>query len=470
MSRINTNVPSIIAQRILGVQNSRLTLSMQRLSTGLKINTGKDNPAGLIASEALRSEMVAIQASQVNIGRATNVVAVAESGLTEIARLLNDLEKLVDLSSNETGISVEERDANQLEIDLILESVNRIANSTELQGRKLLGGDLSYTTSAVTTSQLADLRIYSARVPENGTRTVNIDVLSAAEFGHVSYSGGVLASAQTIEIQGNLGTERITLASAATVADMITAVNNSTQLTGVSAVASGANMTLVSTEYGSAKFVRVRTLSGTQFGANLDATSDSGYDARVNVNGILAIGDGLRVQVRTTALGADITMTTGFGTQTALDSVFGITGGGGKFMISPSLDMNAEAPIGIDTVTTATRGNRNTDFRYSLGTGYSNALNRSNYASAQRIVRLAAEQVATIRGRLGSFQRNTLNPTLNSLKVQYENVASAESTLRDTDFAEETSNLTRAQILVQSATNILRIANQAPNNVLALLQ
>jgi len=126
MSRINTNVSSIIAQRILTTQNTRLNQSLQRLSTGLRINSGKDDPAGLIASETLRAEKNAVQAAQTNVARAVNVVAVAESGLSEITTLLTDLEDLVDRSSNETGISDDERVANQQEIDLILDSINRI--------------------------------------------------------------------------------------------------------------------------------------------------------------------------------------------------------------------------------------------------------------------------------------------------------------------------------------------------------
>lgn len=469
MSRINTNVPSVIARRILGGQNDRLTLSLQRLSTGLKINTGKDDPAGMIASERMRLQLTAIQAAQTNISRAINVVAVAESGLAEIARLINDLENLVDRSSNETAISNEERDANQLEIDLILDSINRIANSTELEGRKLLSGTLAYTTSSVDITDIADLRINSARIPQGGSRTVNINVIVAAEVASLTYSSGALNSAQTIEVLGNLGAERITLASGATISAIADAVNMSTGLTGVSAVISGTNVVLTSTAYGSSQYVKVRTLSGSQFENGLNALEDSGTNVEVNVNGMNAIGDGLKVAVRTTALAADIILTPTFGTQTTTDTTFGISGGGANFMISPTLDLNALATLGIDAVTTASLGDRNTGFLYTLATGETNALNQKQYSTAQRIVRLAAQQVGTLRGQLGSFERNTLQPNLNSLRIQYENVAAAESVLRDTDFAEETSNLTRAQILVQSATNVLRIANATPNNVLALL-
>lgn len=469
MSRINNNVSSLIAQRILKQQNSRLTQSMQRLSTGLRINTGRDDPAGLIASERMRVELKGLEAAQTNIGRAINVVAVAESGLGEVTRLVNELERLVDLTANETPLTDEEVEANQLEIDLILDSINRIANSTELQGKKLLNGELGYGTSNIDTTQLADLRIHSARIANGASRTVNIDVLSAAAVAEIAYTGGALASAQTIEIQGNLGSDRLTLASGATISAVADAINTTTGLTGVEATVSLGTMYIRSSDFGAEQYVRVRALSGSQLVDNLNMLEDNGNDAQVMVNGMTASADGLRVRVRTTALTADITLSSAFGTQTAVDSTFQITGGGARFAITPDLDMNSLATLGIDPITTAWLGDRDTGFLYSIGTGEQNSLASKNFDQAQRIVRLVAQQVATLRGLLGSFERNTLQPTLNSLAIQYENVASAESAIRDTDFAEETSNLTRSQILVQSATSMLQIANSSPNNVLALL-
>ena len=470
MSRINTNVPSIVAQRVLNMQNERLTTSLQRLSTGLRINQGKDDPAGLIASEQMRTEMVAIEASQRNITRATQVVAVAESGLSQITEMLKDLEQLVDLSSNDAAITDDERAANQLEIDAILESIDRVANSTELQGRKLLNGSLAYTTSAVTTSQIAHLGINSARVPNGGFRSVTVDVVQSAQLASLAYTSGTITGAtRTIEVTGKLGIERFTFASGTTNTQIRDAINQSTELTGVSAYASGANYVyFTSTEYGGSEFVKVRELTGASFA--LTAPQDYGRDATVVVNGETTQADGLKVSVRTSALAADITLTVGLGTQTAVSSTFYITGGGATFAISPTLDLNAIAPIGIDQVTSSALGNGNTGYLYSLVTGGTNAIATGNYFTAQRIIRSAVSQVASLRGRLGAFEKSTLSPTLASLQVQYENVAAAESTIRDTDFAQETANLTRAQILVQAASMVLRNANTAPQNVLALLQ
>ena len=155
MTRINTNVPSLVAARILTRNNESLNTALERLSTGLRINRGKDDPAGLIASETLRSEITAIGAAIDNARRADNVVSVAEGALQEVNALLIELESLVDHTANEAGLGDEEVSANQLQIDSILDTINRIATSTEFQGKKLLNGTLDYTTSGVTTGAAA---------------------------------------------------------------------------------------------------------------------------------------------------------------------------------------------------------------------------------------------------------------------------------------------------------------------------
>src|SRR5262245_23472161 len=130
MSRINTNVSSLIAQRVLNKNNDSLNTSLARLSTGLRINSGKDNPAGLIASENLRAEKVGIETAINNAERASNILGTAEGGLSEVSTLLTELQSLVGQAANSGGLSKEELDANQLQVDSILSTVNRIAGAT----------------------------------------------------------------------------------------------------------------------------------------------------------------------------------------------------------------------------------------------------------------------------------------------------------------------------------------------------
>lgn len=470
MSRINSNVPSIIAQRVLTTQNNRLNTSMHRLSTGLRINAGRDDPAGLIASEKMRAELEAVSAAKSNITRARNIVAVAESGLQEISSLLKDLEGLIDSASNESGITDDEREANQVEIDAILESINRIASSTELQGRRLLDGGLAYRTSSVTASQVANLRINSARIPHGDHRSVTINVITSAQLGEVAYTGSTITgSTRIIEVVGNLGREVFTFASGTTVSSIVSAVNQAASITGVSAALSGTAVLLNSTDYGSDQFVRVRALSGTFTMAN-DITEDYGVDVVANVDGIRVDGSGLNLATRTVSLSADIQLSAGMATQTAANATFEITGGGARFSISPNINLGTSVNIGIDSVATTSLGDSQIGLLYTLATGQENALAERNYETSQQILRAAVDQVSTLRGRLGAFERDTLDTTEQSLNVQYENVAAAESAIRDADFAVETSNLTRSQILVQAAMLALQQANRAPQNVLALLQ
>jgi flagellin len=397
---------------------------------------------------------------------------VAEAGLTEVSTLLQDLEGLVDKSANDAAITDDERDANQLEIDAILGSINRIANSNELQGRRLLNGDLAYTTSGVQTSQIAHLQINSVRMPASGHQAMSIQVTQAASQASLSYvSGTITGSGRTIEVGGKLGREIFTFSSGTTVGNMVSAINQAANTTGVSAYASGTNYVYFrSREYGAAQFVRVKLLSGNSFNLAGGKTEDYGEDVVARVNGMTTVGTGLKVSLRTSSLDADITLTTGMATQTTATAAFQITGGGATFSFTPKLDFGSLASLGVDSVQTTSLGDRNTGLLYTLATGEVNALTNKNYQTAQQIVRLAANQVAALRGRLGAFERDTLATSDSSLAIQYENISSAESTLRDADFAQETSNLTRAQILVQSATIVLKAANQAPQAILSLLQ
>jgi len=472
MIHINTNIPSMVAARILDTQNERLNTSLKRLGTGLRINVGKDDPAGLIAAEALRADKTAISAAIHNVSRANNVVSSAEGGLEEIARLLTDLENLIDRSANEAALNDDERDANQLEIDAILESINRIANSTEFQGRKLLNGDLDYTTSGVSSTHFDDVQINSAKLANGAYRTVVVEVTASAQVASLTYAASATgAGTTTIQIQGNYGTETLTFTSGTAIATVAEAVNQSKELTGVSAaVISATGLQFSSTEYGSSKFVSVQALEGTfdVIGGDAGSTKDYGQDATVQVNGVTAITDGLSARLQTSTLSVELELTSTFGT-TPGTSTFYVTGGGADFMIAPTVSLSGMASLGIKAVSTSTLGKGSVGFLSSLGSGQTNSIASGNFAAAQRIVRIAQTQVSELRGRLGAFQKDTLEATANSLNVTLENISAALANIRETDFAQETSELTRSQILVQSAMSVLRIANVQPQQALVLL-
>lgn len=484
MSRINTNVSSLIAQRTLGSQNMGLNKSLQRLSTGLRINRGADDPAGLIASENLRSEKAAINSAITNAERAEQVVNVAEGGLQEVSNLLVELQSLVSSTANEAGVSDEEKAANQLQIDSILQTIDRIANSTSFQGEKLLNGNFDYDTT-YTSSELTDVTVNAAKLSDDGTALdVTVEVMQSARTADVFLSTGSTFTngdngSITLEVTGNRGTQQFTFASGTDQSDIITAINSFSEQTGVSAaqVSTGANIELNSTEFGSDSFVRVKTLAneGTAIVsdeladvATNNAVTGTGRDATVLINGTSATTDGLTARVSNEGLDISITLDSTINS-TSGSSTISITGGGADFNLAPDVSLASKVSLGIETVTTGNLGSGSNGFLSDLKSGGGANVTNGDLSKAQRVIDDSIKQVSSLRGRLGAFQKNVVGATISSLGVALENTAAAESQIRDTDFAAETAALTRGQILQQAAIQSLSLANAGPQAVLSLL-
>jgi flagellin len=147
---------------------------------------------------------------------------------------------------------------------------------------------------------------------------------------------------------------------------------------------------------------------------------------------------------------------------------FTITGGGALFQLGGDVVSNQQARLGIDSLSTSTLGGPSGRL-YELGKGQEKSLT-GDILGASRVINEVINKVTSLRGRLGAFQATTLESNLNSLNDTVGNLTEAESFIRDADFARETAQLTRSQILVQSGTTVLGIANQNPQNVLSLLQ
>lgn len=482
MTRINTNVPALTAIHQLTANNKSLTTSLERLSSGLRINRGADDPAGLIASESLRSEIRGISTAIDNSERAINVISTADAALGEVSKLLLELKGLTVQTANDGGLSDDEIEANQQQVDSLLVAIDRIANSTQFNGKKLLNGQLKYTINGQDQANLPRLQVFGARVPDNGTLNVDVAVTQSAQtaqlnidFGGSSgfQAGGSLSAGNgvTLEIRGSFGTTLLSFASGTTAADIAQAVKNTAQLTGVSATASATGLAFNSTQFGSSEFVSVRAISGT-FNVNAGDQGDNedrGRDAQVFVNGQAASVKGLTASIRTAGLDLVAELSQSFGTTPGSDS-FSITGGGANFQIGPNVNADGRVSVGIESITTANLGTVQDGFLSSLGTGGSAELvTPENLPAAEKIVSAAITQISTLSGRLGGFQANQVETNLNSLRVALENVTASESAIRDTDYSSEVANLTRSQILLQSTTQTLGIANQIPQSVLSLL-
>ncbi len=506
MSRINTNVQSMIAQRVLNQNHSSLNTSLERLSTGVKINRGKDDPAGLIASEALGSQIKSTSAALSNADRADQVVNTAEGGLQEVSGLLTELQGLVTSTASSAGLSSEEKDANQLQVDSILQTIDRISGSTSFQGIKLLNGNFDFKVSGMAAG-VSDFRINAAKF-SGGSMNLNAVITKSAQLGgfylsmatsNISLSGtGATGSKFVVEVKGSKGSRELSFASGTNVSVIRDTINTFKDVTGVSASKSGTGVRLFSTEYGSAEFVSVKVvaagnITGTAIGVyNMSSTnfntvktathtgfasatnglSDSGQDVGATINGIIAVSKGRNARISTDFLDAELTFTGT--TSTTLGSVGTgqtgtITGGGATFQLAGKVDINGKVSLGVGDTSIRKLGNSTAGFLSSLSSGNANSLTTASLDNAQKIVSEAINQVSSLRGRLGAFQKNTIGATTRSLNVALENSQAAQSVIRDSDFAAETASLTRSQIMVSASTNVLGLANQAPQSVLQLL-
>ncbi|MGA2499394.1 MAG: flagellin [Tepidisphaeraceae bacterium] len=467
MSRINTNIPSLMAMQQLSKNSANLSTSLQRLSTGLQINSGKDAPAGLIASQTLQSEMAGINQAIANSSSADNVLSTAEGSLQEVSSLLLEVQSLTTQAANSGALSSDEIAANQLQVDSILSSINRISNTTQFNGVKLIDGSMDYTTAGVNPTNFATVNVNSALLVDNAPMNVVVAVTQSARTGTIGYTGGTLAAgnAVTVQVAGNKGSQQVSFAGGTTIAQMITAINAVTGSTGVSAINSGGDLGLYSVAFGSKQYVSLQTVSGT-----FAPTASIGYgrDANVTVNGAAAQADGLSVSYRNSNLDLQLQLGTAF--NTVGNDQFQITGGGAVFQLGAKVDTQDKASIGLQSVSTGSLGNSITGYLSTLGSGAANSLSSGNLNTAQKIIDAAIAQVSTLRGRIGAFQKEVLDPNVSSLNVALENVTASESSITDTDFAAETANMTRAQILVQATTTVLAQANSSPQNVLTLLK
>jgi flagellin len=385
--------------------------------------------------------------------------------LNEVSSLLNELQGLVGSTANSGGLSLEEKKANQLQVDSILGTINRIAAATSFQGKKLLNGNLDYTTSSVLSTSIDNLRVNASRNPDGAAASVVVQVVTSAQTAKVGYTGGTIAGlTATIEVAGNAGAEQLSFASGTTVSSVVAAVNAVKAATGVSATVSGTNIRFESTEFGSSQFVSVKAVAGN---FSIATNKDTGADAAVTVNGAQAQTDGRHVSFRNSNLDVEFDLDSSFNLPGS--TTFEITGGGATFALGSKVTEGDKASIGVGSVSTGSLGDAS-GYLASLGSGGVNALTGANLVKAQSIVDTAIKQVATLRGRLGAFQKFQIGSTINSLGVAYENASAAESAIRDTDFASETSQLTRAQILQQASTTVLSQANAAPQTALALLR
>ncbi len=328
--------------------------------------------------------------------------------------------------------------------------------------------DSSRATSLTAIDQAIDaLTEFSSSHRSYGAARVRGNTADAGAAANTGTSGGnVLLDDLVFQLSGPRGTEVFSFEAGASVNQVVQAINLLSDSTGVVATQSAGLMTLQSIDYGSKASISIDVIregADGQFDTAVATKRTTGNDIVATVNGVMAQGDGNTFSVNTSTL--DMTVTVRAGSRS--DFSFTITGGGTLFQLGPEVITAQQARLGIAAVNTASLRGK-TGRLYELASGQAAAL-ATNPSRAAQIVDEAITKIASLRGRLGAFQRSTIEKNIQSLGDTVERLTDAESSIRDADFAAETAALTRAQILVQSGTTVLAIANTQPQSVLALL-
>ena len=375
-SVINTNVASLNTQRNLGASQAAMNTSIQRLSTGLRINSAKDDAAGLAISERMSSQVRGLNVAARNANDGVSLAQTAEGSLGKIGDMVQRIRELAVQSSNATNSNTD-RAALQTEVGQLKQEIDRVAQSTNFNGTKLLDGSFTaakfqvgadageaITVSSITNAQLAGMGVVNRASTQSSTA---ITTLTATSLGDLTVNGtdiGVLAAAGTTQ-------ERQ--------AQVVDAINRISTTTGVGAF----------------------------------------FDAQNNVIALTSSGN--------------ITLT-------------GAAGASVGFVAADSATAAASANMA--------------------------SLDISSYGGAQLAIQQADAALAQINGaraNLGAVQSRFDNAIAN-IQINSENITAAKSRITDTDFASETANMTRAQILQQAGNAMLSQANQLPQQVLSLLK
>jgi flagellin len=492
---INTNVLALNAQRNLSTSQSSMATALQRLSSGLRINSAKDDAAGLAIAERFTTQIRGLNQAVRNANDGISLSQTAESALGELANNLQRIRELAVQSANSTN-SASDRAALDLEVQQRISEVDRIASQTAFNGLKVLDGTFG-------TSQF--------QVGANAGETISINLstgVRASQIGQVATGTGVAVNGSAItgtstgltingvtiqaSVAGPAGaTKGQTAASAYAKAVAI----NSSGVGGVTATANGATVTTTAFANGS-NVVHNGDAAAQTYSLNVNGQDIySGYSlaagagltastvaAQVNLSsattGVTASVNSSNHLVLTSMDGRDIIVTQGSSDTDVTSSI--LTGGGaaadasagtgdftnrGTITLSSSqaitLSGTEDVNIGFDNVTAIAL-----DAQSLLNT---NVLTVSASNNAMSRVDAALTVVSNLRSQFGAIQ-GRFESTISNLQAVSENLTASRSRIQDADFAAETASLTRAQILQQAGIAILAQANAAPQSVLALLQ
>ncbi len=475
MFRINTNTLAMNALRNLGETGKATSIAMTRLSTGLRINSAADDPAGLQISEGFRTQLKSIDQALRNNQDAQNYAKTAEGALSEVNSLLTQARSLALANSNDATLSTDQKQANQTQLQSIMASIDRIAQQTQYGSKKLLDGSAGVTTAIIDRSILESVSMggtfgtAASNRSVNANGNVNIQVTAAAV--KASTTGMAVADATAnVGVEGQLSINNVTfnVASNTSWQSLIDNINSRASDTGVRAAVTGGNLVFTATNFGTSS----NSIQITNSVANL---------------GFAAVGSRT---LNTTTAGVDAVATITYGSTTITGRTAQATDGrtfrddfGNVFKLTESA---ADGTLAATNVANVTAGSAN--FQIGANSGQTTSLSLNNMSSttlgtngldittasgvtaALSAIDTAINNVSVQRGNIGNFVRNTLESSFRSLGVAKENLSAANSTIRDADMSEEMTNFTKLQILQQSGLSMLAQANSSSQAVLSLLR
>jgi flagellin len=511
MAVINTNIAALNAQRQMRGSELSLQTSLRRLSSGLRINSAKDDAAGLAIVSRMKAQVSGMKQAARNANDAISLAQTAEGAIAESVDILRRIRDLAVQSANDTN-SGTDRQALQAEVSQLQQELNRIANETEFNGRKLLDGSFVAQVFHVgpNANQTISVNMASARATEignqfaatDGTAQEILPGTTGAVLGVVG-AGGAMVSDQTITVQG-LRAADVEVAADYSARDIAIAVNAASTDTAVSARARTELTLSVSgiAANGAANFsfdlsaMNAAATNSARIAANVTNAADltglaNAINAKSGQTGITAV-----------ARADTITLASDTGDDIVFDNVSdgGAAGGATLDLLIPDFD----GPLGLYAPTTtpvqlgdagggdnAARIKGHVKFSspqpYSVESNVAAELFQAVQASrlddvgsidittqqgsndALIIVDSALGNINGVRAMLGAVQ-NRVESTISNLETTGENLSAARSRIEDADFAEETAELSRSQVLQQASLAMMAQANQVPNQVLQLLQ
>jgi flagellin len=477
---VNTNVSSLNAQRNLGTSQASLNTSLQRLSSGLRINSAKDDAAGLAISERFTSQIRGNEVAVRNANDGISLSQTAEGALSEIGNNLQRMRELAVQASNATNSDSDRASLNQ-EVQALATEIDRVAQGTTFNGTKLLDGSFSSKTFQVgannqATDKITIANLASARTSAlggasattyastGGTTAVDGNALAAGDVNLNGVQVGASVAGTSLGQTADSAFAKAAAINAVSSQSGVTAKANATTIAGAAPAASGAiasgTFNINGVNIGAVAAGGNAIGQGANVAASInEVSSQTGVIATANTTTgavTLTAADGRNIAIGGTITNTGLTAATTRGTIT-LESSASFEANGGNVAARIGVTATNGTPVAAATVTTANTIS-NTD-----------VLTATNALKALDTIDGALQTINSSRAALGAVQ-NRFSSVVANQQTTIENLSASRGRIQDADFAKETANLSRAQVLQQAGTAMLSQANQSSQGVLSLLR